>query len=78
MLSVEMRFIPFDSPASSEMQAMILTTRMIDNCNPILTGIPNTWCSPVLICATPRPSDWETPKAVMTTPMISTTWPIQP
>ncbi|MNY34106.1 hypothetical protein D3C86_1684210 [compost metagenome] len=42
ILRVEIRFIPLDNPASSEIQAIILTTRMMDNCNPILTGMPNT------------------------------------
>ncbi|MNI57251.1 hypothetical protein D3C73_1123020 [compost metagenome] len=78
MFTVDRRFIPRDTPATSEIEAITVTTAMSPSLNDRLTGTPNTWFRPVLICSTPMPSDCETPNAVTAAPMMSTVWPIGP
>ncbi|MNM28909.1 hypothetical protein D3C81_394330 [compost metagenome] len=78
MFSVERRFMPRDTPATSEIEAITVTMAMMLSLNDRVTGVPNTWCMPMLICSTPSPSDCETPKAVTAPPMMSTACPIGP
>ncbi|MNR65235.1 hypothetical protein D3C85_1881940 [compost metagenome] len=70
--------MPRDRPAMTEtvVTMVMATIRVI--CTPRLIGRSNTWLRPVFICTTPRPRDWDTPNAVMTTARMSTTWPMGP
>ncbi|MCY1310825.1 hypothetical protein D9M70_610600 [compost metagenome] len=78
MFHSDRRRMPRETPDITERMAQPLISAIIRACTPKLIGRPNTWLKPVLIWVTPRPSDWDTPKAVMATARISTVWPMGP
>ncbi|CPM32890.1 Uncharacterised protein [Bordetella pertussis] len=77
LVSDRMR-MPRSSPLATEIVAspQLMTMRMI--CVGMPTGTPNRWFRPLLICATPRPSDVATPNTVPMMAKMSTAWPIGP
>ena len=70
--------MPLSSPLATDTVArpQVITIRMICDCTP--TGMPNRWFRPLLICATPSPSDVATPSTVPMMAKISTACPIGP
>ena len=70
--------MPLSSPLATDNVASPQVTMMRMICVVTPTGTPNRWFRPLLICATPRPSEVATPSTVPMMAKMSTAWPMGP